>query len=219
MSTAGRKRWVTISLSGALTLLIVTFFVSWCSDSVEASVGLTGFQDKPVSKVEDERVSPANNYGFSEITPLGAWSAQADIDRAQLDDPNVPVVVAGLRIYAGKGDWRKQLMIQSVTVSNRSLKAVAKVKLGWIIISQEDRNARKNQEAALVRGDTSLFDAEADSQIKSVYLDFVKAAQPLLKSGALSGDFYLRIRVSEVHFADGSSWREGIGLRSADVRG
>ena len=193
-------------------LLIATSFVTWPSDSVEASVCVTAFQDRHASKVEDERVSPANNYGFSETTPVGAWSAQADIDTAQLDDPQVPVVVAGFRIYAGKGDWRKQLMIQSVTVTNRSSKAVSKVKLGWIIISKEDRNARKNQEAALVKGHTSLFDAEGDSQtlsrIKSVYLDFVKQAQPLLKSGALNGDFYIRIRVSEVHFADGSLWRE-----------
>ena len=103
-------------------------------------------------------------------------------------------------------------MIQSVTVSNRSSKAVSKVKLGWIIISKEDRNARKNQEAALVKGHTLLFDAEWDSQtsskIKSVYLDFVKEAQSLLKSGALNGDFFIRIRVSEVHFEDGSLWRE-----------
>lgn len=197
MSTTHRKTLLTILLSGA---------------TVIAAAGITLSQDRPNIKVEDERVSPANNYGFSEATPFGSWSAQADIDTTQLDDPHVPVVIAGFRVYAGKGDWGKQLMIQSVTVTNRSSKAVAKVKLGWIIISKEDRHARKNQEAALVKGHTSLFDAEGESEtlskIKSVYLDFVKEAKPLLKSGALNGDFFIRVRVNEVHFADGSLWRE-----------
>jgi Putative metal-binding motif len=44
--------------------------------------------------------------------------------------------------------------------------------------------------------------------VKSLFIDFVKEARPLIKSDALSGDFYLRLRVSEVRFDDGSTWRE-----------
>jgi hypothetical protein len=149
MATASRKTWLTISLSGAMTVLIVAFLASLPPNSVVGAAGI--FQDKRDNSVEAERASPANNYGFSEATPSGDWSAQVDLDSAQLDDPRVPVAVAGLKIYAGKGNWGKQRMIQSVTLAHRTPKAVAKVRLGWIIITKEAREARKNQEAALVK--------------------------------------------------------------------
>ncbi len=187
-------------------------------DPLVAGADNRSVQDKRANKVEDERVSPANNYGFSESTPVGVWSARADIDTTQVNDPYVPVVIAGVRTYAGKGNWGKQLMIQGVTLKNRGPKAIAKVKLGWIIITKEDRNALKNREAALINGYTPLFDPEVNGtnfkKIRSVYLDFVKEAKPLLKSGALNGDLYIRIRVSEVQFADGSIWREDNGKKA-----
>ncbi len=170
-------------------------------------------QRKRAKKVEDPRISPLNNYGFSESTPFGTWSARVEMDQTQSPDPYVPVVVASLRSYAGKGHWGKQLMIESVTLKNRTDRTVAAVKLGWIILSKESRQARQNLEAALVRGNTKLLKQEwANNRqfkhVKSLFIDFVKEARPLIKSGALSGDLYLRLRVSEVRFNDGSTWRE-----------
>ena len=164
-------------------------------------------------KVEDPRISPINNYGFSESTPFGTWSVRVEMDQTQSPDPYVPVVVASLRSYAGKGNWGKQLMIESVTLKNRTDRTVAAVKLGWIILRKESRLAGKNLDAALVRGNTELLHQEWTNNrpfkhVKSLFIDFVKEARPLIKSAALSGDFYLRLRVSEVLFDDGSRWRE-----------
>jgi hypothetical protein len=171
-------------------------------------------------KVEDPRISPVNNYGFSESTPFGTWSARVEIDQTQSPDPYVPVVVASLRSYAGKGHWGKQLMIESVRLKNRTDRSVAAVKLGWIILSKESRLTGKNLEAALVRGNTKLLNQEWTNKrpfkhVKSLFIDFVKEARPLIKSDALSGDFYLRLRVSEVRFDDGSTWRENDQLACA----
>jgi hypothetical protein len=75
-----------------------------------APVDLVKAQSDKVSN-QDKR-SPANNYGFSEEAPGGDWSAQSDIDVTQSNDPNVPVVIAGIRSYAGKGKWGKHVMVE-----------------------------------------------------------------------------------------------------------
>ncbi|MGH9956194.1 MAG: hypothetical protein ACREBC_03565, partial [Pyrinomonadaceae bacterium] len=38
--------------------------------------------------------------------------------------------------------------------------------------------------------------------------DSIKQLKPLLRDGRLNGSFYIRVRVSEVYFSDGSSWKE-----------
>lgn len=158
-----------------------------------------------------ERPNAANNYGFSEATPSGDWVAKADFDIFQSHD-SMPVVLAGIRTYNGKGAWRKQLMIESVTLKHQSQKSIDAVKLGWIIISEQDRNAGKNREAALLEGYTKPLKLESSTgqfkKLKSVLIDFVKQAKPLVRNGTLNGKFYIRIRLSEVYFNDGSMWKE-----------
>lgn len=73
-------------------------------------------------------------------------------------NPDIPVVIAGIKSYVGKGNWRKQLMIESVVLKNRTLQAVLAVSFGWIIITQQDHIARRNREAALAHGYTQLLD-------------------------------------------------------------
>lgn len=170
-----------------------------------------------------ERLSAANNYGFSETTPSGDWVAQADFDIFQSND-SMPVVLAGIRTYTGKGAWRKQLMIESVTLKNQSQKSIDAVKLGWIILSEQDRNSGRNREVALLEGYTKPLKLESSTgqfkKLKSVLIDFVKQAKPLVRNGTLNGKFYIRIRVSEVYFNDGSIWKEPhyVAVRRAHSR-
>ncbi|MBA3356981.1 MAG: hypothetical protein H0U18_13790 [Pyrinomonadaceae bacterium] len=158
---------------------------------------------------QTEKPSAANNYGFSERSPSGDWVVRADFDVFQSNNPDVPVVLSGIRSYTGKGAWLRQLMIESVILNNRTAKPVERVKLGWIIMTEQDRNAGKNREAALIQGHTNSFTFESSSKrfrkLKSVLIDAVKPAKPLLRAGALNGSFYLRVRVSEVYFSDGSA--------------
>ena len=159
------------------------------------------------------------DYGFSVTTPKGNWSATADIDLQQTDDPNIPVAVVGVRSYAGKGDWGRQLMIDTVTIHNRSAKAVSAVKLGWVILNAEVRAAGKNREAALVQGNAAVQNVAIKPQkmrkLPQLNIDFVKeAAKSLVKANTLDGDYFIKMRVSEVEFADGSVWQEDSGRAS-----
>jgi hypothetical protein len=80
------------------------------------------------TKVHKKRILPP--YGFSETTPQGSWAAIAEFDISQTDDPNTPVVIVGLASYGGKGQWAKQVMVDEVTVRNRTSNFVKSVKLG-----------------------------------------------------------------------------------------
>jgi len=158
-----------------------------------------------------KRVLPP--YGFSEATPPGKWDAIADFDVPQTNDPDVPVVIVGLASYGGKGAWEKQLMVDDVTLLNRGPNLVKSVKLGWIILTETDRNAGKNRRAALNEGFTIDYPIailpERVGKVKDLNIDFVKESKGVIQSGRLNETGFIRLRVVAVEFANGSVWREG----------
>jgi hypothetical protein len=79
------------------------------------------------------------------------------MDIYQTTDPTIPVVIAGITSYAGKGRWQKHRMIESVVLKNRADKSVTAVRFGWILIADLDRKAYKNRDAAQGQGFTSSF--------------------------------------------------------------
>ena len=171
-------------------------------------------------KLDTKKPAPENRYFFTDPTPSGEWSARVETDPDQRVDPYAPVAVVSVRSYAGKGQWGRQLMIESISLKNRTAGKISGVKVAWIILSKESRNARRNRDAALVENSTTLLPQEWDRtflRLSSIYIDFVKEARRLINGDALSGDFYIRLRISEVQFADGSSWRENdrLALRKA----
>lgn len=89
----------------------------------------TDYEPLAVAQSEEDRRkakrSPEKNYGFTEAAPPGDWSAQSEIDITQSRDSAVPVVIAGLTSYAGKGKWGKHVMIESVVLKNRAEKTVS----------------------------------------------------------------------------------------------
>ena len=155
-------------------------------------------------------------YGFSEITPLGTWTAVAEFDVSQSSDVDVPVIIVGLGSYAGKGAWAKQLMVDNVTLRNQSTNQIKAVKLGWIVLTAKDREARKNRNAALREGFTQDIAVSARpgqmEKINNLHIDFVKETKDLITSGKINGMVFIRLRVSEVEFANGSRWKEGQAL-------
>ena len=154
---------------------------------------------------------PENNYFFTELTPAGDWLAEPDFDITQTHDPTVPGVIAAIRSYVGKGNWRRHLMIESIVLKNRLPVAISKFRLGWIIISEEDLKTGKNRDAALLAGRTDLLDADGvkrGGRTKPFYLEFLKAAKPVIKDGTLSRTLFFRIRVIEAQFEDGEVWKE-----------
>lgn len=216
------KMRIRFVLIGSLLVFLIFSFTSYKTVAQRQSIGPQ--ETKKLVNENPEQDAPptvANNYGFSEPSPAGNWVVRADIDLSQSDNPDVPVVLAGIRMYGGKGAWRKQLMIESATLSNRTHKQIQAIKLGWIILSEQDRNARKNREAALVDGYTESFQVtpplESFTKLKSVLIDFVKLAKPLVQGESLDGSFFIRVRVSEVSFSDGSVWKEDEIVPSASL--
>jgi hypothetical protein len=170
-------------------------------------------QEAEVPQTKGKKPDPSKNYGFSEATPEGNWIAGVDFDVQQTSDPEVPVVVTGVRSYAGKGSFGKQVMVDSVVLRNRSLKLLKSVTLGWILITDADRQAGKNLQGSLKEGHTKAIRAAIIpgkvSRIEDLKIDFVKEAKELIRSGVINDLTFLRLRVVSVEFMDGSRWKEG----------
>jgi hypothetical protein len=163
---------------------------------------------KQTKEAPDERTS------FSEEKPQGKWSVAAVPDLAQATDTTTPVVVSGLSSLIGYKQWGGFLKVISVKLNNRSSDTVAAVRLGWSIVTAEDRLAMKpDWEAKLAEGATPLFEINVlrnrEKKTDSPVINFMQEVRPLIKNGALNGDYFIKVRVVEALFADGLSWREG----------
>lgn len=158
--------------------------------------------------------SDLERRSFSDEIPQGKWSIAAVPDVQQAEDAVAPVVVSGVSSLMGKDKWAGMLKVVQVRLTNRTSKTVRAVRLGWIIITAADRKANKPDREAKLKGDTTpLFEVDlpegASKRIDSPIINFIKEAKPLLKNGALNGDFYLKVRVREVLFEDGTNWIDG----------
>jgi len=197
--------------NGIICLTVLTGFLAVLGINIRHTDFVSAQETKDSKK--EQRPKPENNYLFSESPPLGDWLFEsADMDIAQTHDPNNPVVIAGIRSYVGKGNWRKHLMIESIVLKNRTSKTIRAFKLGWLIMSAEDHRAGKNREAALLEGETDFIQPSFTNfggRTKPFYLEVLKAAKPLIKNGVLNGTFAIRIRLTQVQFEDGSIWIEG----------
>lgn len=166
-------------------------------------------QQKPDKKringhIIEENEPAIERTTFSIDGPTGRWSAAFVPDRTQ-NQSNSPVVVHATRTLMGNEKWHN-LKLTHVSLSNYSSKTVAAVSLRWITTT------RDNPEAMLHQGYTRLFEARLEKgetkTFESPIIDFAKKSKDLFKDGTLNGDLFLRIRVTDIQFEDGSSWKE-----------
>jgi hypothetical protein len=153
-------------------------------------------------------------YSFSEEKPQGQWSVGAVPDLRQAKDAVTPVVVSGTTSLLGKDQWAGAVKVTSVKLTNRSTSPVKAVRLGWVITNAEAReNMRLARETVVLEGTTRLFEVNVPAgetlRIDSPVIDFIKEAKPLIERGFLKGNFTVKVRISEAHFSDSLSWREG----------
>jgi hypothetical protein len=196
----------------AMVFAVPAFLFARSDDRPLANLGPQDVQStSEQSKRTTKPILPP--YEFSEITPPGKWSAVAVFDVNQANDPDVPVVIVGLGSYSGKGAWAKQLMVDNVTLRNRSPDQTKSVKLGWMIITEEDSKAGKDRAAALKEGVTVHLPVSIQpdrfGKLSDLRIDFVKETKELIKSGKLISRAFIQIRVAEVEFTNGSIWKDG----------
>src|SRR5918911_1702134 len=135
-------------------------------------------------------------------------------DTRQGDDETVPVVIVETKSFAGKGKW-KNLKLIGVKLRNRSTKTVQAVKLRWFITTWED------EETIQAQGMMSYLDIQIPEQgvrdMDTPVINFAKEMKSLIKGGNLTGNFFFKVRVSEVRFADQSIWKEADSAGTAKL--
>lgn len=149
----------------------------------------------------------AQGQNASAKLPPGRWTFAAGPYSGQGTDAS-PVYVYSVTTEADKG-----LTVSKVTLVNRSSKDVSAVRLRWHL------SEALEPERTLLEGDTDLvgvwLTAGRGRVLSYPAVSFAKVCAPLLKGGRLSGDYRLEVGVSEVRYADESSWVKGQAVYSS----
>ena len=162
--------------------------------------------DKPCPQPKQGR--PAADYSryFTEASPKGKWYVSASGDPSQASDTNVPALVMGVQSLLGRGE-SADLIVNRVVLKNVTQRTIRSVKLRWMLTTGEE------QASVVLQGDTPAFEVMlpkfSHQKVDSPLIDFAKIVKPLLKNGAIDGIFQLKVKVGEVRYADGSSWKGG----------
>lgn len=144
------------------------------------------------------------NMGQGENTqrlfPLGNWSVGMHPYLGPGYD-SIPVMVTGVTT-----DARRGIGVTKVSLDNQSGKNVKAVRLSWYLTIEG------NPTSILLQGQTPLitrdgtFPAGSHLTIRYPVLAFASIYKPLVKNGALNGEFRIDILVSEILYEDGSTW-------------
>jgi hypothetical protein len=183
-------------------LLIVTALINLSVSQSQKQQKVTddSNQDKKAGETID-----LSQY-LTKATPLGDWGVAATADISQSDDANMPVVCSGVQSVLITGKV-VNLVISKVKLENRSRRPVKEVKLEWLLTTSED------PQPVLLRGQTAFFNAFLPAfrkqKVDAPGINFAEIVKPLLKDGAIDGQFLIKLRVSEVRFVDNTAWKNG----------
>lgn len=187
--------------------LIVTGLATLGVSQLEKQKGVTN------QTREAEETIDMSQY-LTEASPAGNWGVAASADITQKEDASMPVVSSGVQsvLISGKA---VNLVVRKVQLTNRTQKPVKEVKLQWLLATGKD------QQTVVLQGDTSFFNAflpaRGKQKVDSPEINFAKIVKPLLKDGAIDGQFMIKVRVSEVRFADNTAWKDGATPRFVRV--
>ena len=120
----------------------------------------------------------------------------------------MPLLVTGV-----KGDATQGLAISVAAMASRTSKPIMGYKLNWFLFNEKEPN-RVLQTAATPLIYPAQFSANESRQVDIPVVSFIKIYKPLLKDGQLSGDYRIEVAVSEVQFADGTTWK-AVGIPAA----
>lgn len=131
--------------------------------------------------------------------PGGDWSVGFHLYRAEGFD-SLPVRVTSVRSERGKG-------LSAVELRNRSSKSVAAVKIGWYVSTEGGPGTiLAKGESPLLSLPSTLNDNES-LQFSLPPVSLFKILNPVVKANTLRGDFSVQVAVTEIVYADQSTWK------------
>jgi hypothetical protein len=113
---------------------------------------------------------------------------------------------APLLLYTITTDATKGAAVTTVGFQNRSQMPVAAVRLNWYLSTQEDQNTTLLQGQTPMLYFPNVLAPNSKWRLEYNVVSFGQIHKPLLKNGVLNGNFHIMLAVSEVLYADGSSW-------------
>jgi ABC-type sugar transport system substrate-binding protein len=147
-------------------------------------------------------------YADMKEVPGGRWNLGGGFEKAQLDNPSVPVVVRGLKSISSA----KQHAVKygCVELENRSPRAVKSVQLRWSLVARGGDGAVSEGAPILTRGTLPVIEVFVKPGVKLMaevrgahYADFLK---PLVTAtGEVNGQYIVYIGVARVEYADGTA--------------
>jgi hypothetical protein len=144
-------------------------------------------------------IKAQNSQG--KLPPPGNWTLSVGVSTRPGND-SIPVDVYSVLTEADKG-----LTATKVSLLNRDSKDVTAVKLHWYL------NETKNPGVLLLEGETQFIGidlpAGENRELNFPVVSFAKIYKPLLRNGVLSGNYRIDIAVSEIKYADETSWKVG----------
>lgn len=130
--------------------------------------------------------------------PPGNWSLSSGLYTSG-EPENMPVVVMSVTTDSTKG-----LVTNKAQLQNVGDKPATAVKFRWKLYRTDEPDNN------LLTGETPLIDVVLPPGEKRTVqypiVSFAKIHKPLLRYGALSGEYRLEITLGEVRFEDGSAW-------------
>ena len=154
--------------------------------------------------------------------PQGKWAVSVVPDPHQKENALVPVIVVRTTTSTNKG---KDNALEQVILLNRSTKAVSEVKLSYVIHKIETPDAilyRGAQFEVKAKKGNEKYPLQANKRwVYGIpYGRLARFLKPVVKDGSLSGDFVIRLGVTEVIFEDGTVWKDqgALGLNHKPKR-
>jgi len=131
--------------------------------------------------------------------PRSGWSIGFHSYHAAGFD-SIPLRVTSVRSEGLKGLTRVQLQ-------NRSDKPITAVKIGWYLSTEDGPGTILTKGESPLLSLPDVLQPDQDSHLNVPPVSLAKILKPFVKGNTLRGDFSVQVVVTEIVYADGSTWK------------
>ena len=206
-SLLSRQNSVPFTIFFLLAAIVVCgFAVSMNQSSAEASVGNLRGNQKPQVPSDEELAKEFNDDDLKgkDDKPAGKWGYATMLD-GRKDDLTTPAYVSGIQLLSGGGKYQFLHKIKRVEVTNRTSQLIVSVRVMVEVIPFEEPEKTVLEDTFPLVNVSIAPNASQVVEIRT--LNPPRLLKALAKDGELNGNFWLRLSVQEVLFANGASWR------------